>query len=64
MATSKNHHAVMAGERVGVLLRTIYRAHRAKLIARDFEVSIPVPERSPASWLGFYRSRWMTLLLS
>jgi hypothetical protein len=48
LATSKNHHAVMAGERVAVLLRTIYPAHRAKLIARDFEVSIPVAER----WLA------------
>ena len=38
----------MAGERVAVLLRTIYPAHRAKLIARDFEVSIPVAER----WLA------------
>ena len=48
MATSKNHHALMAGARVAELLRMSYPEHRAKLIARQFDVSVPTAER----WLA------------
>ena len=48
MATSKNHHAAMVGARVAELLRVSYPEHRAKLIARQFDVSVPTAER----WLA------------
>ncbi len=64
MATSQNPHAVMVGARVAALLKAIYPRHRAKLIARDFGVSVPTAERWLAGHaptvghLGAMADRW------